>query len=96
MNDPLGNPLMVEMEYLLAQHEIFEQRGPACAGFQAVLIVGNADTLVCRQMARRIVRTLARNLLMGFAAVTLLRLVCCLGRHGLPPHGLNEGLTDEN
>jgi hypothetical protein len=50
MDDAFRNPLMVEMEDLLAQNEIFQQRWPASARLQAVLVGGDADTLVGRQV----------------------------------------------
>ena len=49
MNDPLRDPFMVEMGDLLAKDEVFEQRRPAQAGFEGVLIVRDRDALVGRQ-----------------------------------------------
>jgi hypothetical protein len=46
MDDALGNAFMVEVEHLLAEMEIFEQRRAARALLQAVLIVGNGNTLL--------------------------------------------------
>jgi hypothetical protein len=63
VNDALGDALMVEMEDLFAKDELFQQRRPARAGLEAVLIVGDADALVGRQ-----VRARRGDLLTGFAA----------------------------
>ncbi len=70
VDDPFGNPLMVEMEDFFAKHEIFEQRRSARSRFEAVLIVGNANALIGGQM-RLCVRVLTffGNLLVGFAAI---------------------------
>ena len=73
MDDTFGDALMVEMEDLFAQHEIFEQRRAACAGLQAVLIVGNADALIGRQVCLlagvTMFAALMMHLLMGFPAL---------------------------
>jgi hypothetical protein len=49
MHDALGDALVVEMENLLAENEVFEQRGSTRASFQRILIVANPDALVGRQ-----------------------------------------------
>ena len=46
VHDALGNALVIEVRDLLAQDEIFEQRGPAQAGLQRVLVVGDRHALV--------------------------------------------------
>jgi hypothetical protein len=49
MDDPLQNPLMIEVGNLLTQNEIFEQSGPAASGFQRILIIAERDALIRRQ-----------------------------------------------
>ncbi len=49
MDDALRNALMVEVEDLVAQHKVFEQRWPTRAGFQRVLVVGDRRALLRRQ-----------------------------------------------
>ena len=49
MHDALGDALVVEMGDLLAEDEVFEQRRPARAAFQRVLVVGDRRALVRRQ-----------------------------------------------
>ena len=46
MHDALGNALVIEVRDLLAQDEIFEQRGPAQAGLERVLVVGDRHALI--------------------------------------------------
>ena len=46
MDDALGNALVVEVEDLLAEVEVFEQRRPARADAQRVLVVGDRDALL--------------------------------------------------
>ena len=46
MDDALGNALVVEMGDLLAQDEILEQRRPARAALQRILVVGDRRALV--------------------------------------------------
>ena len=58
MDDPLGNPLVIEVRDLLAEDEVFEQRRPACARAQRVLIVRNRQALIGRQGLRRRCRRL--------------------------------------
>ena len=53
MHDALGNALVIEMRDLLAQDEIFQQRGTAQPGLQRVLVVGDGHALVGGQPARR-------------------------------------------
>ena len=62
----LGNALMIEMEDLLAQDKVFEQRGASFAGTQAVLIVGDRHALLRGHRAGGVV-----GALMGFAAMPL-------------------------
>ena len=49
VHDALRNPLMVEMEDLLAEVKVFQDRRPSSADFQRVLIVGYRSALSCRQ-----------------------------------------------
>ena len=49
VDDPLRDPLVVEVEDLLAEVEVLEQRGTALPGTQRVLIVGDRCALLCRQ-----------------------------------------------
>ena len=49
MDDPLGNPLVVEVRDLFAHDEIFEQRRAARTGRKRVLVVGDLDALVGAQ-----------------------------------------------
>jgi hypothetical protein len=46
MHDALGNAFVVEVGDLLAQDEVFQQRRPAQAGLQRILVVADGDTLV--------------------------------------------------
>jgi len=45
MHDAFGNALVVEVGDLLSQDEIFEQRGPAQAGLERVLVVADRDAI---------------------------------------------------
>ncbi|MNO48221.1 hypothetical protein D3C76_385530 [compost metagenome] len=49
MDDTLRNALMVEVGDLLAHDEVFEQRRPASAGLETVLVVGDLHALVGAQ-----------------------------------------------
>jgi hypothetical protein len=51
VDDPLGDPLMVEVEDLLAKDEVLQQHRPALARLQLVLVVGDPDALVGGQVA---------------------------------------------
>ena len=42
---PLGNALVIEVEDLLAEMEVFDQRRPALADLQRVLVVGDRTSL---------------------------------------------------
>ena len=55
VHDALGNSFVIEMRDLLAQHEIFEQRGSPQSCLQGILIVGNRHALIRRQCLARIV-----------------------------------------
>ena len=48
MHDTLGYAFMVEMGYLFAQDEIFQQSRTAISGFQGILIVTDGNALVSR------------------------------------------------
>ena len=50
MHHALGNPLVIEVGDLLAEDEVLEQRRPALAGLQRVLIVVDPEPLVRREM----------------------------------------------
>lgn len=52
VHDTLGNALVIEVEDLLAEVEIFDQRRAAFAGAQAVLVVGDGAALGGRQDGR--------------------------------------------
>jgi hypothetical protein len=45
MHHPLRDAFVVEVEDLLAQHEVLEQRRTRCTGTQAVLVVRDGDAL---------------------------------------------------
>ena len=60
VNDPLGDPLVIEVEDLFAKDEILQQRRPARAGLQAVLIVTDRHAMVGRQACRITGRPLMR------------------------------------
>jgi hypothetical protein len=47
VDDPFGNPLVIEMRDLFTQDEVFEQRWAAAARFEGVLVVGDDDSLIC-------------------------------------------------
>ena len=49
VDDPLGDPLVVEVEDLLPEVEVLEQRRAALAGPQRVLVVGDGHPLLRRQ-----------------------------------------------
>jgi hypothetical protein len=66
MDDALRYALVIEVEDLFAQHEIFEHRGPARAGLQRVLIIGDADSLVGGQVTDAAVRARPRDALVRF------------------------------
>ena len=52
MDDPLGNPLMVEVGDFFSQNEVFEQCRPARSRLERILVIGNDDALICGQLAR--------------------------------------------
>ena len=71
VHDPFRNPLVVKMEYFFAQDKIFEQGRAARAGVQRVLFIGDANTLIGRQVCVWFrVRSLFRDMLVGLAALT--------------------------
>jgi hypothetical protein len=49
MDDALGDAFMVEVRDLLAHDEVFQQRRPARAGLEAVLVIGDLHALVGAQ-----------------------------------------------
>ena len=53
VNDALRDPLVIEVRDLLAQDEVFEQRGTAQSGLERVLVVGDRDALVGGQHLAR-------------------------------------------
>ncbi len=54
MDDPLGDPLMVEMLDLLAQDEVFQQRGSTRARLQGILVIAERNPEVGGQALLRI------------------------------------------
>ncbi len=67
MHDALGNTLVIEVRYLFAQDEVFEQCRAAHARLQRILIVRDRYTLVRRQHTTGGVGTHAVNVpLPGF------------------------------
>ena len=46
VHDALGNPLVIEVGDLLAEDEVLEQRRPAQAGLERVLVVANGHALI--------------------------------------------------
>ena len=69
VDDTFGNAFMVKMEYFFAKHEIFEQAGTARAGFETILVVGNAMPEIVGQMGNAITMICIRlYLLMSFTA----------------------------
>ena len=92
MHDALRNPLVVEVEDLLAKDEVFEQRRPAGAETKAVLVVGDPRAVVRRQVGGA--RLALTDLLVGFAAIGTRelrarrlrrRLLGCHAGHDRPP-----------
>ncbi len=49
MDDPLGNPLVIEVEDLLPKVEVLQQGRPALADAQGVLIVCDRSALLGRE-----------------------------------------------
>ncbi len=64
VHHPLGDALVVEMEDLLAEMEVLEQRRTAFADPQGVLVVGDGHALLGRQHL-----VVAARDLMGLAAL---------------------------
>ena len=58
VDDPLGDALVVEVEDLLAEVEVFQQRRAAGADPQRVLVVGDRDALLRGQYRRIAARRL--------------------------------------
>jgi len=50
VHDALGNTLVIEVRDLLTQDEILEQRRTAFLRFKRVLVVGDRQTLIRRQV----------------------------------------------
>src|SRR5215475_1540973 len=46
VNDSLWDTLVVEVEELLAEVEVFECRGPACSDLQRLLLIGYGNALL--------------------------------------------------
>ena len=53
MHDPFGDSLVVEMLDLLAQDEVFQQRGAPDAGLQGVLVVADRHAMIGRDAVVR-------------------------------------------
>ena len=97
MHHPLRDALMVEVEDLLTEVEILQQRGSARPDLQRVLVVGNRNALLRRQG----LDTIARDL-MGLAPLPpqdllvaqLHRLVLVpgIGSHDSTPHSTSDGV----
>ena len=64
VDDPLGDAFVVEMEDLLPEVEVLQERGAAGAGLERVLVVGDRDALLGGQH-----RHLAAGRLVGLAAL---------------------------
>jgi hypothetical protein len=64
MNDALRDAFVIEVHDLFPKHEIFEKNGASLADFQRILIVGDGNTLVCRQL-----RSVAGDGLVKFPSV---------------------------
>ena len=82
MDDPLGDSLVVEMEDLLPQDEVFQQHRATLAALQLVLVVGDADALVRRQVVCGLVVGVLGNVLVGLTAVAAVGLEVGLVGHG--------------
>ena len=63
VDDPLGDALVVEVEDLLPEVEVFQQRRAAGTGLERVLVVGDRDALLGGQYRR-----IAARRLVGLAA----------------------------
>ena len=75
MDDALGDALVVEVEDLLAEVEVFQRRRPAIADPQRVLVVGDRDALLGGQH-----RHIAASHLMGFSPLAANDLLIVEGR----------------
>ena len=60
VNDPLGNPLMVKMEDLLAKVEVLERCRAPRTDLERVLIVGNGGAKIRSEDGRITVRRLVQ------------------------------------
>ncbi len=79
MNHPLGNALVIEVEYLLTKMEVVDEKRTTWTNPQRVLVVGNGAAL-CRRQQRRI----ALGDLMQFATFAALHFLVVNRRgHGL-------------
>jgi hypothetical protein len=66
VDNPLWDSFMVEVEYFFSEYEIFEpDRTPP--HFELVLIVGDPNPLVCRQVRLGGICAVDRNMLMCFS-----------------------------
>src|ERR1022692_1217440 len=75
VHDTFRNSLVVKVEYFFPQDKIFKQGRAARAGAQRVLVIGDANALIGRQVRVWFrVRSLFRDLLVGLAALTGRRL----------------------
>ena len=64
VDDPLRNPLMIEVLDLFTQNEIFKQRRAASTCFERILVIGNTGALISGED-----NAVSRSLLMRLAAL---------------------------
>lgn len=81
MYDPLRDPLMVEVEYLLAEMEVLKQGWSPRSGLQRILVVGDRRALLRCQY-----NVVALDGLMSFSTLARVARAIYLVRHKkLPP-----------
>jgi hypothetical protein len=68
-------------EDFLTKDKIFELNGTTRTNFELVLIVGYADALIGREVPVRVMRTVDRNVLVGFPAVAYARIEIAMTCH---------------
>jgi hypothetical protein len=72
VDDALGDALMIEMEDLLAQNEILQQRRAARARLEAVLVVADRYAMIGRKDRSGIVGALVRLAAVAGVALALI------------------------